>query len=89
MILNLGYSRVINNLNEIARSEAEDDVITALEDLEEADVGSIAKELGKTYTPVWKTCKGLKARGILETRLVNTTSGSKKLLYRLSECERE
>lgn len=76
---------LVGNLNEIARSEAEDDILSALEGLEEADVGSIAKELGKTYKPVWKTCKALKARGLLKTRTASTRSGSTKLLYRLSQ----
>jgi hypothetical protein len=75
---------LVGNLNEIARSEAEDDILSALEGLEEADAGSIAKELGKTYKAVWKTCKVLKARGSLQTRMVKTTSGSTKLLYRVS-----
>lgn len=75
---------LVGNLNEIAKSEAEGDILTALESLEEADVGSIAKEVGKTYTPVRKTCNILKARGLLKTRTASTRSGSTKLLYRLS-----
>lgn len=81
--------QLVGNLNEIARSEAEGDVIGALEGLGEADVGSIAKELGKTYQPVWKTCKALKARGVLERRTVRTKAGSTKLLYRLSYSDQE
>jgi len=76
--------QLVGNLNEIAKTEAEDDILAALEDLEEADVGSIAKELGKSHTPVWKTCKALHARGLLLSRPARTTSGSTKLLYRLA-----
>jgi len=74
----------VGSLTELARSGAEEDVLTALQELEEADINSVAKELGKTYKPVWKTVKALKARGLLLSRTIKT-KGRSKLVYRLPE----
>jgi len=76
--------QLVGNLNEIARTEAEEDILAVLEDLEEADAGAIATELGKSRKNVRKVCRRLDSRGILDSRIAKTKSGSAKISYSLS-----
>lgn len=80
--------QLVGNLNDMAKTEAEEEVIEALEDLVEADAGTIGKELDKSRQNVRKVCKRLKNRGILNSQRVQTASGSTKILYSLSYIER-
>jgi len=78
--------QLVGNLRELAKSEAEEDALAALQNLGgEADVASIAKQVGKTYSPVYRTVKRMAAAGLLLHRSTRTKAGSLKALYRLPE----
>jgi len=66
-----------------ARSEAEQEVYEALEEVGEATAGELARQLGKHRTTVRKTLKRLESRGQVGSRVVAATraQGKKVLFY--------
>lgn len=74
--------QLIGRIGEVPRNEAQEDILDALDVLKEADAGTIAKQVGKTYTPVRKTLKAMHADGLVTRRAAKTSRGSKKFLYR-------
>lgn len=74
--------QLIGRIGEVPRNIAQEDILDALDVLQEADVATIAEEVGKTYTPVSKTLKAMHADGLLRRRPAKTSRGSDKFLYR-------
>ena len=67
-------------------SAAEQEVYELLEEMGEADAGTLAKGLGKHRTSVLKTLKRLRAQGSVEAREVATHNrGGRKILFRIAE----
>jgi len=74
--------QLIGRIGEVPRNKVQEDILDALDELKEADVATIAEEVGKTYTPVSKTLKAMHADGLLGRRPAKTSRGSDKFLYR-------
>lgn len=72
----------LGRLQELAKSRAEKDVLSVLSEFTEADVKSIARELGKAAQGVRLTVKRMERRGVLVARK-ETTRGRAKMVYRI------
>jgi DNA-binding transcriptional ArsR family regulator len=67
-------------------SAAEQEVYELLEEMGEADAGTLAMELSKHHTSVLRTLKRLRAQGSVEAREVATHNhGGRKILFRIAE----
>ena len=72
----LGDARVV------ARTNVERETYELLQELGEADAGTLARELGKARSSVHETLQRLRARGLVATKEVPATRGSgKRVLY--------
>ncbi len=69
-----------------ARTAAEQEVYELLQEMGEADAGSLARQLGKHRTTVRKTLKRLQSQGHVESKLVPATkTGGKRILFYIRE----
>lgn len=78
--------QLLGDHNQLAKEEAEDEVLETLAALEEADAGRIAKEIGKSRIAAQGTLRRLANTGRV-TRRSDKPGG--RILYRISSQERE
>lgn len=67
---------------DVAQSEAEEEVLAALETLSEADAGALAHDMGKARSTVIPALKRLEARGLIRSKTTEAKrGGALKILY--------
>ena len=69
--------QLVGDARQIAREQAENEIIEALEGLVKADAGAIAKEVGKARQTVNTTLKRMRKDGKLHFESVETSGGNK------------
>jgi len=78
--------QVVGDLRELARQEAEKEIITFLEEEAYATIGAIAQGIDKSYTPVYNAVKRLAAKGMLEElEPERSGKGRPAMRYRIQE----